>query len=67
MKKVFEKAPAAWAALFQAAVGLVAVYVDGFPQEAVLALILAVTGLGLAAQKVENDKTISAYWTDPVE
>lgn len=67
MWKVFQKAPASWAAVIQAVVALVAVYVKDLPQAAILALITAVTGLGFAAQKVENGKTESALWTDPIE
>jgi hypothetical protein len=63
MWDIFKKAPASWAAVIQAAVALVAVYVDNLPQEAILALITAVTGLGFAAQKVENSKTSVAIRT----
>ncbi len=66
MWKVFKRNPASWAAVIQAAVALVAVYVKELPVEAVLALITAVTGLGFAAQRVEHDKTIAALWTDPI-
>lgn len=66
MKKWFQKSPASWAAVIQAVVALVAVYVPTLPQAAILALITAVTGLGFAAQRVENGKTEAALWTDPV-
>ena len=65
--KWFQKSPASWAAVIQAAVALVAVYVPTLPQAAILALITAVTGLGFAAQHVENGKTEAALWTDPVD
>ena len=66
MKKFFEKSPAAWAGIIQAAVTLAAVYIEGLPVEAVLTLIAAATGLSLSAQRVENKKTDAALWTDPV-
>jgi hypothetical protein len=65
MFKFLERNPARWAAVIQAAVALVAVYVKDLPVEAVLALIAAVTGLGFVAQKVEDGKTEAAYWADP--
>ena len=58
------KAPASWAAVVQAVVALVAVYVPSLPQGAILALITAVTGLGFAAQRVENNKTLTALFAD---
>lgn len=67
MWKVFKRNPASWAAVIQAAVALAAVYVEGLPVEAILALVTAVTGLGFVAQRVEHDKTIAAYWTDPLD
>lgn len=65
MKNVFEKSPASWAGVIQAAITLAAVYVKDLPTEAVLALIAAATGLSFGAQKVENGKTEAALWTDP--
>jgi hypothetical protein len=59
------KAPAAYAGLIQAIVALVAVYVPNLPQELVLGLIAGATGLSFGAQKKENEKTISALYTDP--
>lgn len=64
--KFYLKNPAQWAGIIQAAVALLAVYID-IPVEAVLALIAAATGLSFHAQKVENEKTVSALWTDPEE
>ena len=61
----FGKSPAAWAGVIQAAVTLVAVYVPNLPQGAVLAFIAAATGLSFQAQKVENQKTEAAFFTDP--
>ena len=63
----FNRAPARWAATFQAVVALVAVYVPDLPQAAILALIAAVTGVGFVAQSVENGKTQAALWTDPTD
>lgn len=65
MWSFFKKSPASWAAVIQAVVALVAVYVKDLPQEAVLGLITAVTGLGFAAQRVENMKTEEAFWINP--
>ena len=65
MKYLIEKAPARWAALIQALVALVAVYVDGLPVEAVTLLILAAAGLGEFAQKIEDSKTYDAFLVDP--
>lgn len=59
------KAPAASAGLIQAIVTLIAVYVPGLPQELVLGLIAASTGLSFGAQKAENNKTVAALYTDP--
>ena len=67
MWNLFQKNPASWAAVIQAVVALVAVYVKDLPQAAILALITAVTGLGFAAQKVEHGKTEAALWTDPID
>jgi len=58
------KNPAAWAGLIQALVAVVATYAD-IPPEAVLAFIAAATGLSLKAQKIENEKTLAALYTDP--
>lgn len=65
IKYIIHQAPAAWTALLQALVALVAFYIENFPEAAVLGLITAVTGLGLAAQKVENAKTYDAFLVDP--
>jgi hypothetical protein len=65
VKYFIEKAPAKWAALVQALVAVVAVFVDGLPVEAVVTLILAATGLGFAAQKIEDEKTYDAFLVDP--
>ena len=67
MWKVFQKSPASWAAVIQAAVALVAAYVPSLPQAAILALVTAVTGLGFVAQRVEDGKTEAALWTDPID
>lgn len=67
MVKLFKRNPASWAAVIQAVVALVAVYVPDFPEAAVLTLIGAVTGLGFVAQKVEHGKTVAAYYTLPEE
>lgn len=66
MKNLFVKSPAAWAGVVQAVVALAAVYVKDLPVEAVLGLIAAATGLSFGAQRVENDKTHVALWTDPI-
>ena len=63
--KFYFKNPAAWAGLIQAAVALAAAYVKGLPTEAVLGLIAAATGLSFHAQRVENDKTDTALYTEP--
>lgn len=65
IKYTLHQAPAKWVALLQAVVALIAFYVDNFPQAAVLALITSVTGLGFAAQKVEDAKTYEAFLVDP--
>lgn len=65
MKYLFEQAPAKWVALIQAVVALLAVFVDGLPEEAVVTLILAATGLGFHAQKLEDEKTYDAFLVDP--
>lgn len=61
----FQKSPAAWAGLIQAAIALVAVYVPNLPQGAILAFVAAATGLSFQAQKIENQKTEAALFTDP--
>lgn len=65
IKLPFGKAPAAYAGLIQAIVALVAVYVPDLPQELVLGLIAAATGLSFGAQKAENTKTVLALYSDP--
>lgn len=67
MWTMFKRNPARWAAVIQATVALVAVYVQDLPTEAILALVSAVTGLGFYAQHVENQKTVAALWTDPLD
>lgn len=64
--KLYLRNPARVAGVVQAVVALLAVYVD-IPVEAVLALIAAATGLSFHSQKVENEKTESALWTDPID
>ncbi len=64
--KLYLRNPARVAGLVQAIVALLAVYVD-IPVEAVLTLIAAATGLSFHSQKVENEKTESALWTDPID
>ena len=64
--KSYLRNPARVAGILQALVALLAIYVD-IPVEAVLALIAAATGVSFHAQKVENEKTESALWTDPID
>ena len=66
MKNPFTKNPAAWAGLIQAIVALVAIY-KPIPVEAILGIIAAATGLSFHAQRIENEKTEAALWTDPEE
>jgi hypothetical protein len=61
----FKKSPAAWAGIIQAVMALVVVYVPSLPQGAILALIAAATGLSFQSQKIENQKTEAALFTDP--
>lgn len=61
----FQKSPAAWAGLIQAAIAIIAVYVPNLPQGAILAFVAAATGLSFQAQKIENQKTEAALFTDP--
>lgn len=66
MKITFTKNPAAWAGVIQAIISLVAVY-KPIPVEAILAIIAAATGISFHAQRIENQKTEAALWTDPEE
>lgn len=61
----FNKSPASWAGMIQAAIALIAVYVPNLPQGAILAFLAAATGLSFQAQKIENQKTEAALYTDP--
>ncbi len=60
----FQKSPVVWAGLIQALVAVIATYAN-IPQEAILAFIAAATGLSFQAQKIENQKTEAALFTDP--
>ena len=66
MKISFTKNPAAWAGLIQAVVALIATY-KAIPTEAILGIIAAATVLSFQAQRIENQKTEAALWTDPEE
>lgn len=53
--------PARLYSIAAAAVTLVALYVPGLPQEAILGLVAALLGAGEVTQRVENSKTAEAF------
>ncbi|GAA0455945.1 hypothetical protein ACFQ2B_26035 [Streptomyces stramineus] len=56
--------PARLYSVATAALTLVAMYVPDIPQEAILALVAAMLGVGEVTQRVENAKTAKALQRD---
>jgi hypothetical protein len=66
IKSFIHRNPARVAAFVSSAVALIVSYVSpDIPVEQAVIFILSSLGLGEYAQRIENDKTESALWTDP--
>ena len=66
IKSLVHRNPARVAAFVSSAVALIVSYVSpDIPVEQAVIFILSSLGLGEYAQRIENDKTEAALWTDP--
>ena len=66
IKSLVHRNPARVAAFISSAVALVVTYIPPeIPVEQAVIFVLSSLGLGEYAQRVENDKTEAALWTDP--
>jgi hypothetical protein len=66
IKSLIHRNPARVAAFISSAVALVVSYISPeIPVEQAIIFVLSSLGLGEYAQRVENDKTEAALWTDP--
>lgn len=66
IKSFVHRNPARVAAFVSSAVALIVSYISpDIPVEQAVIFILSSLGLGEYAQRVENDKTEAALWTDP--
>jgi hypothetical protein len=66
IKSFIHRNPARVAAFVSSAVALIVSYVSpDIPVEQAVIFILSSLGLGEYAQRIENDKTEAALWTDP--
>jgi hypothetical protein len=66
IKSLVHRNPARVAAFISSAVALVVTYISPeIPVEQAVIFVLSSLGLGEYAQRVENDKTEAALWTDP--
>ncbi len=66
IKSLIHRNPARVAAFISSAVALVVSYISPeIPVEQAVIFVLSSLGLGEYAQRVENDKTEAALWTDP--
>ena len=66
IKSFIHRNPARVAAFVSSAVALVVSFAfPEIPTEAAVAFVLSALGLGEWSQRVENDKTDAALWTDP--
>ena len=66
IKSLIHRNPARVAAFISSAVALVISYISPeIPVEQAIIFVLSSLGLGEYAQRVENEKTEAALWTDP--
>ncbi|MGW5735747.1 MULTISPECIES: hypothetical protein [Streptomyces] len=63
--EAFKANPAKAVSIVGAILALAATYIPGIPTEAILAVVAAILGGGVAAQKVEDKKTAEAYEAVP--
>ncbi|MFD0374678.1 hypothetical protein [Streptomyces sp. NPDC127112] len=63
----FKDNPAKAVPIAGAVLALIATYFPGIPQEAILAVVAALVGGGIYAQKQEDAKTVEAYAVVPGE
>ena len=66
IKSFIHRNPARVAAFISSAVALVISYISPeIPVEQAVIFVLSSLGLGEYAQRIENEKTEAALWTDP--
>ncbi len=66
IKSLIHRNPARVAAFISSAVALIVSYISPeIPVEQAIIFVLSSLGLGEYAQRVENEKTEAALWTDP--
>lgn len=66
MKDLIRKHPVRITAFVSSAVALVVALVNpDLPAEQAIIFVLSVLGLGEYAQRIENEKTVDALYTDP--
>jgi hypothetical protein len=66
IKSLIHRNPARVAAFISSTVALVVSYISPeIPVEQAIIFVLSSLGLGEYAQRVENEKTEAALWTDP--
>jgi hypothetical protein len=66
IKSLVHRNPARVAAFISSTVALVVTYISPeIPVEQAVIFVLSALGLGEYAQRVENEKTEAALWTDP--
>jgi hypothetical protein len=66
IKSLIHRNPARVAAFISSAVALIVSYISPeIPVEQAVIFVLSSLGLGEYAQRVENEKTEAALWTDP--
>ena len=66
IKSLIHRNPARVAAFISSAVALVVSYISPeIPVEQAIIFVLSSLGLGEYAQRIENEKTEAALWTDP--
>jgi len=66
IKSLIHRNPARVAAFISSAVALIVSYISPeIPVEQAVIFVLSSLGLGEYAQRIENEKTEAALWTDP--
>jgi hypothetical protein len=66
IKSLIHRHPARVAAFVSSAVALIVTLISpDIPAEQAVIFVLSALGLGEYAQRIENDKTDAALWTDP--
>lgn len=66
MKNLIRKHPVRVTAFVSSAVALIIAFVNpDLPTEQAVIFVLSILGLGEYAQRIENEKTVDALYTDP--